>query len=245
VSLDWRSLSTKDKSEVVKNLISAAGIVVGGIWVLFQWNTIFPKTQAEVISAASDLRADVSGQLHVSFGDGGATSVRYGEEVDPCISNPKHVKVLDSVVSGSAKLDSATQRPLKAYFEGITVKAADNYIVRVGKAEDSSPSVSEIEFIQVGRAGLGVMLGGLSENRIEKGQSIKSSFLFSMSIPFTCNASEKLVAFEARFKIVPVDVESGADLPDKAVPKVLITACQISSDGFGGCNIANIDAYGQ
>ena len=41
-------------SEDVKNWVSALSIVVGGLWVLYQWNTLFPKTAAEVaVSAAS------------------------------------------------------------------------------------------------------------------------------------------------------------------------------------------------
>lgn len=241
----WKDAAPKDKSEIVKNLVGALAIVVGGGWVLFQWGTFFPKTQSEIISAASDIRADVAGRLNVSIGDGGATTLQADEVGSACEADPKSVRILDAMVSGNASLESRTSRPLKAYFEGITVSAADVYKLRRGSAIDDAPLITPIDFVQIGKADAKILLGGLSENRIEKGQSIKSPFVFSLKIPFKCADQEKLVSFAATFRLVPIDVITDADLTGKEVTKVLISSCQISSNGYGGCNLENIEAFGQ
>ncbi len=65
MAADWKA-----RSETISNLVSDGAIVVGGIWVLYQWDTMFPKTSADVQTAAASVRTDVSGTFAVRLGMG-------------------------------------------------------------------------------------------------------------------------------------------------------------------------------
>ncbi len=54
-------------SDDAKNWATAAAIVVGGIWTLYQWNTLFPKTSSEVEISVADIRARTEGRLQVEI----------------------------------------------------------------------------------------------------------------------------------------------------------------------------------
>lgn len=240
----WGESSAKDQSEIIKNLFTAAAIVVAGGWALYQWNTFFPKNNSEVMIAAATIRTDVAGRLEVQIGDGGATTPS-GTELADCNTNQSASWVLDALVSGNASLASASAIPILAEFEQIEISEGENYVIRILAPDSSRVPVRPINFKPIGQAGPDVLMGGLAQNRIEAGQSVKLAFVFALDIPLSCESSEKLITFRASFNLRPIDPRTGITSQELTVKKILLSTCQIGGSGLGECNIAIIDAYGQ
>lgn len=239
----WADATAKEQSEAIKNIATAIGIAVGGGWILFQWNVLFPQTEADVLVASASIRADVSGTLSISVGDDGASGTSF---TDFCQDDQSATNTLSAWVSGNFRLTSASKLPLNSYFREVLVLTADSSEKVVAIEGDTTPEAIElVELSRLGTVSPKAIVGGLSENRVEQGQSIQSSFVFRINLPFSCTETEKLVVFQANFDIVPVDPRSGEENTDDAVRKVVISACQIQPYGYGACNIDRISAYGQ
>ena len=54
-------------SEDVKNWVTAVSIVVGGCWAFFEWNTLLPKTDAEIQKEIAELRTRTTGSLDIAI----------------------------------------------------------------------------------------------------------------------------------------------------------------------------------
>ncbi|MBS7537210.1 hypothetical protein KHC28_26535 [Ancylobacter sonchi] len=245
--------SPKDISEVVKNVISSIAVVVSGFWILYQWDTIFPKTQADVHLAAATVRTDVSGTLTVTIGMEGSeisfVDPRASDEPrgvqDYCTENSSQVLLYRTPISGQITLKSASAIPVRARIERIRILVAPISEERMAVEASPSPRMTPLKMEEVGDLSDDqIFLGGLRENRVERGQEIKASFLFDAQVPVRCDQLERLMLFQTDIRLVAINPTTGLEFGE-AVPKVLVTACQLNPRGGPACNVEGIAGYGQ
>jgi hypothetical protein len=241
----------KDWAEIISKAIPAVAILVTGGWVYYKWDSVFPKQNAEVLSAAADIRTDISGEFTLQVGDGGASSPAFkGEQLDPlelCEQNKSTIILLDTLVAGSLAIKSASKIPVASKFVKLEVQAAQNSppLLSVAKPSEPTNAVSSLSFRQVGTIGPDAIIGGLAENRVEKDKEIKNSFLLNLKLPFDCSRSDSLVVFRAEYELTAIDPVKNSPMQGATVKKVFVSGCQITMAGDGGCNIERIEAYGQ
>jgi hypothetical protein len=247
---DWKELS-----EVIKNLVSTAAIIVGGLWVLYQWDTLFPKTRADVQAAAASVRTDVSGsfkvQLEMDEGGSGAPFLLppgTGEETslsDYCLSHPKEVLTHVAPVFGQLVLKSASGIPVRARVDNIQVMTAPISAASIGLTSPPRSGASPVHITLVAKlADERIFFGGLRENRVEKGQEVQVAVMFDATIPVQCEHLERLVLFRAEVSLTAMD--PAKDKPvGPPVPKIFVTACQLTPRTAPTCNINSVEARGQ
>jgi hypothetical protein len=247
--VDW-----KERSEILKNLVSTAAILVGGLWVLYQWDTLFPKTKADVQAAAASVRTDVSGtfamQLDMGGGEpapfiGPAGDVEQDDIHAYCEAHPKAVLIQSSPAFGQLTLKSASAIPVRARIEKIEVATAPISASGItpsagGKAGAAPVPITQVATLDDDR----LFFGGLRENRVEKDQEVQVAMMFDARIPVACAHLERLVLFRAQVALTAIDPAS--DRPIGApVPKIFVATCQLDPRTAPACNIAGVEARGQ
>ncbi|BEP96290.1 hypothetical protein GmRootA79_46740 [Acidovorax sp. A79] len=247
---DW-----KERSEVIKNLVSTAAIIVGGLWVLYQWDTLFPKTRADVQAAAASVRTDVSGSFKVELqmDDGGSGAPflpppGVSEETslsDYCLAHPKEVLAHVAPVFGQLVLKSASGIPVRARVDNIQVFTAPISMTNIRPTSTSRFGATSVPTTMVAKlTDENIFFGGLRENRVERGQEVQVAVLFDASIPVQCEHLERLVLFKAEVSLTAMD--PARDKPvGSPVSKIFVTACQLNPRSAPTCNINSIEARGQ
>lgn len=244
-------MSFKDWSEALKNLVTAAALVIGGLWAFYQWDALFPKTSAEVRSVASTVRTEVSGTLNVQLGltsdDGSNLTFEDGRRswYGYCEDGGTHLK-LSTPVFASLVLESGSAIPVSAKVDKITISTAPLLSPFLEISESSAAgathsfSVTPVAEVTTQSA----FLGSAQENRVEQGQQVKVGLMFNAAIPLECDQQEVLILFQADVTLTALDVTS----PYKTVgsaKKVFVSACQLNPRTAAQCNIESIQAYGQ
>ncbi|MBX7526565.1 hypothetical protein [Qipengyuania vesicularis] len=247
-------LPNKEQSEVLKNLVAAAALIVGGGWTLYQWNTIFPKQDADVKQAASTVRTDVSGSFELSTGgmgllevsdegeSGGSNGV--GNLYFYCSENPRSPLTAKIPFFGTLNLKSASKIPVMARIDTIEVSKLAVTKVQFSAQSVTDPSASALPSTVVATLDDDdVFLGGLRENRVEAGQEIKAAMAFETTIPIGCSPFTNMLLVQANISLRPIDPVSG-DIGD-SVNKVFVSNCQIAHYGEIECNVDGPEALGQ
>ena len=247
MSVDWKA-----RSEVIKNLVSAAAVVVGGLWVLYQWDTLFPKTSADVRSAASSVRTDVSGTFTVRMGmDDESTpfhsppGIEAQGVVDFCTQAPDSTLVQTSPVFGQLMLRSASSIPVRARIDRVDVSTAAIPAPSLATSSNAKGSAGAAAIVPVATIDdERIFFGGLRENRVEKGQEVLVAMMFLTEIPVRCSELERLVLFRTQVSLTAIDPTKDRPVGD-TVPKVFIAACQLNPRTAPACNVKEVNALGQ
>ncbi|PSJ38865.1 hypothetical protein [Allosphingosinicella deserti] len=250
MAIDW-----KERSEIIKNLVSTAAVVVGGLWVLYQWDTVFPKTRADVQAAAASVRTDVSGAFNVQLDmndDGSPPPFREdAAAADPgdlqayCMSHPGAVLVQSTPVFGQLMLKSASGIPVRAEVEQVAVSTAPISSPVIHPPAGQTPSIAPMTITDVATLTDDRMfIGGLRANRVEKGQEVQVAVMFDVKVPVQCAHLERLVLFKAQVALTAIDPAKDRPI-GPPVPKIFVTTCQLNPRTAPACNISGIEARGQ
>lgn len=242
----WNDANAKERSEIVKNFVSAAAVIVGGFWVLYQWDTLFPKTSAEVTRAAAGVRSALSGALEISMGrEGEPTSF------DDVCSKGSEAAHLQMPLVGRLVLESASGAPVLVRLGDLEVSRYQLgwNTVEAGAPEGPATPVAPITI----RAPLPAdsVLGGLHWSRIEQGQSIALSFALRVNLPFPCwlsvadHGTHPIFAIGVGTQVQAIDPRNGAPIEDSTVRKVFLRSCQVSPNGETNCNLEQLVGAGQ
>lgn len=249
----------KDLTEIIKNLASVLALIAAGAWTVIQWDTIFPKTIADVQKAAASVRTDVAGSLTIQVGipelvsedlqtTPEAAQTKPPESADEfCAANMNGAIVKSSPVTGQIVIKSASGIPVLAKVENVQFELSGiPHQGQIGSAQPTEGAIRVIapssrQSIDDGR----IFFGGLRENRIETGQEVKIAFLFDADIPIPCNQSlGALVIFRTSVLLKAIDPVS-SEVVANEVRKVFISACQVDVRTGAHCNIDTFEAYGQ
>lgn len=249
MAVDWR-----ERSEIIKNLVSAGAVIVGGLWVLYQWDTLFPKTSADVRSAAASVRTDVSGSftVHMGLGDDGSPIAFRAPGASPeqgvtdyCSAAPGTTLIQSSPVFAQLVLRSASAIPVRVRVDRIDVSttpigAASMVPASQPKGSASAAAIMPVATIDDDR----MFFGGLRENRVEKGQEVQVAMMFTSETPVRCEELERLMLFRAQVSLTAIDPTKDRPVGD-AVPKVFVTTCQLNPRTAPVCNVKDVNALGQ
>jgi len=250
------ALNWKELSETVQNFVSTAAIIVGGIWVLYQWDTMFPKTRSDVQSAAATVRTDVSGTFSVQLGldtqDGGQIPFHLsgGSSEDSditayCLSHPSATITQVTPVYSKLKLQSASAIPVRARIEGIGVSTAPVEAAYYTPSSTAGAIVSDIPITPLASfTDDNMFFGGLRENRVETGQSVEIAMMFNAQIPFSCAQLERLIIFQADVSLTAIDPVKDRNI-GPSVAKKFVSTCQLDPRTGAHCNVTEIGAFGQ
>lgn len=246
----------KDRSEIIRNLVSAAAVVVSGAWVVYQWDTLFPKTRADVQAAAAGVRNDVSGAFTVEIGlgdtgeppnfDAPATADGPADLQGHCSTHEDDVLLEHAQLFGELKLRSASAIPVRARVEQVRVMTAPIIppVIRLGTAGGGG-SARPIAVTPVATiADEGLFFGGLRENRVEKGQEIVVAMMFGVEIPAKCSSLDRLLIVQSDVALTAIDPTTDRPV-GTPVRKIFVTTCQLSPRASARCNIEGVQAVGQ
>ena len=247
---DW-----KERSEILKNLVSTAAVVVGGLWVLYQWDTVFPKTRADVQAAAASVRTDVSGgfTVQLDMNDEGspapfreqASSAEQGDISTYCAAHPTATLIQSTPVFGQISLKSASGIPVRARVENLQVSTAPISVAGIVPGDARSGGA---QAVRITRAAIlddeRMFFGGLRENRVEKGQEVQVAVMFNARLPVECAHLERLVLFQAQVALPAIDPAKDKPI-GQAVPKIFVTTCQLNPRTAAACNVKGVEARGQ
>jgi hypothetical protein len=250
MAVDW-----KERSEIAKNLVSTAAVLVGGLWVLYQWDTVFPKTRADVQAAAASVRTDVSGifTAQLGMGDTGepppfripGSAEEQSSAQDYCAANPQAVLLQTTPVFGQLSMKSASAIPVRARVERVRVSTAPISGSGIapaagGKSGASAVAIAPVATLDDER----LFFGGLRENRVEKGQEVQVALMFDARIPVRCAQLERLLLLQIDVALTAIDPASDRPIGNP-VPKVFVTSCQLNPRTPPSCNVKGVEATGQ
>jgi hypothetical protein len=238
-------LPSKETTESIGSIVQTGAIIVGGVWVLYQWNTIFPKTRADVMTAAAAIRTDIGGGLQVSVGGEAETDADF-DQAALCEANPSTIVSRRSIVSGQVTAKSASDIPIRVSFDRLEAFSAPGLSDRVSVGAPEGAGLQGYPLEPAGDIGGGdIILGGLKENRIEKGEEVQVSFLTNFQLPFGCKDRERIVVWKFTVGLQAIDPRTGEPIEGSNASKIFISGCQISPSTYANCNIDQIEAYGQ
>ncbi len=229
-------MSAKEISETVKNYFTIAATIVGGIWVYYQWGVIFPKTQADVLTAAATVRTDVSGEMKFQMGiDRSVETVLAADSSDGdlstyCTAHPDATFRLTTPMFGTITINSASKVPVMSRVARLRLLRAPSASPAISIADSHAASAKPMaveDLVELDDDGL--FAGGLRENRIEAGQSVSVSFMFDADIPINCKQLNVILLVQADLDLNAIDPASGKTVGAGA-RKVLVYGCK---SGFG------------
>ena len=235
-------------SEDVKNWVSALSIVVGGLWVLYQWNTLFPKTEAEVAVSAASLRTRTGGDVTVTLipppegdypatpdgryfhevcGDGGAASVRVRLPVRVALTLTSSAPIPIRVEVTEFLLAEVVDPPAALVAGPAPAFVAD----ALGPVE--AVALSDAAFV-----------GGLRWTHVEPGGSSAVAVLGSVNLPFSCSfggssATPAEFAFGLKTELRAVGRDGSLG---EAAERYFYRLCRVNPDGGSSCAMAEAEA---
>ncbi len=232
----------KDLSEAVRNLVLAAAVVISGLWVLYQWDTLFPRTRAEVETAAAAVQSDVSGTFEVWLADpppGLALAGACAGAVDEAY--------LEIPLYG--RLDTASAADVPVLVRLITLDIAR---YPAGRAE-AVAGPAGTAFASVRREGLRAEIPfdsvlGPPAHALDRGQSDSFAFMVRARFPFDCAevagdvSAAQVFAVTAAVSVDRFDPETAAVLPDRNIEKGFVDVCWIAPDGRSDCDFRGYPA---
>lgn len=235
-------------SEDAKNWTTVASIIIGGFWVLFQWNTLFPKTDAEVELGAAEVRARTTGVVNIELvatPDGVEPTTSEGTSfTDACDqSQQDHVSLL-TPARMSLQLSSSAPIPVR-------VEATHFLLAEVLLQEptismsNGSPifvpdSLGEVQSLPLTE---NAFVGGLRWTNVEpQGQGILA-VLGSVNLPFSCGygASGWTPAEFALGLKVTIQAVGRSGALGGEIERYFYQVCKIKADGGSTCSNRNAE----
>lgn len=233
------------KSDDVKNWVTAAAIVVGGGWTLYQWDTLFPKTAAEIEISVADLRARTHGELSVQLApppsgeeptapdgrtlfeicgsdDGDGATLRFSLRAALAFRSnapvPVRVDVTDLMIA-----------EIRTNWPEIAETGSDTPFLPTSLGKVRSASLTEDAFI-----------GGLSWTHVEPGGQSAIAVLGDVFLPFDCayggsTLTPTEVAIGIKALIRPVDAATDRDPAERSFFRI----CKINADGGSTCPVGD------
>lgn len=231
-------------SEDVKNWVTAASIVVGGLWVLYQWNTLFPKTEAEVAVGAATLRTRTGGDVAVTLipppeGEYPVTADgRYFHEV--CVEGAAEAVRVKLPVRVALTLTSSAPIPVRVEVtEFLLAEVLDPPAALVAGPAPAfvADSLGPVEAVALSDA---AFVGGLGWTHVEPGGSSAVAVLGSVNLPFSCafggsssTPGEFAFGLKAELRAVGRDGSLG-----EAAERYFYRLCRVNPDGGSSCAAA-------
>jgi hypothetical protein len=229
-------LPTKDQSETIRNVAGAIAIIVGGGWVLYKWNTMFPKTEAEVLTASASVRTDVTGDMSVHLGglasDGYIIDDQTSQAQESCAALPAGSPGFVPVpVSARINISSASQIPVRIQIremELVWTTLEQRHVVTGAPREPFEPLHLQSASTELAD---GDFVGALSWSRVEMGGSVSLAIAKTFNLPLTCVPDDNdwvppgWISISVSSDIIGVDPRSGTDIEGAHVKKVFTAAC--------------------
>lgn len=233
-------------SEDLKNWVTTISIVIGGIWILYEWRTIFPKTQSEISVSAAALRTRTIGEISVSVtqqreGTGVTTADgRTFEEVCMSDSEPNSADIIIPMRILFV-LKSISPMPVR-------VNVTDFVLYEIYDIQpiidEEKESVDDYEFIanHIGKGrstplGPDAFIGGLQWTDVEPGGDGALAILGSVKLPFSCGfggapltPGEFGIGIKAKLASINKDGIIGEE-----VDRYFYKVCNINTDGGSNC----------
>jgi hypothetical protein len=232
----------KETSEAVRNLVLAAAVVISGLWVFYQWDTLFPQTRAQVETAAAAVQSDVSGVLEVWLADPPP-----GISLAAACAGATGAAHLEIPLYGRLATASAADVPVL-----VRLTTLDIARYRAGRSE-AVAGMPEAGFAPVRREGLWSEIPvdavlGPPAHALGRGQSDSFAFMVRARFPFDCAdlaedpAAAQVFAVTAAVGVDRFDPETAAVLPDRRVEKGFADVCWIVPDGRSDCDFSGYPA---
>ncbi len=239
-------MSFKDLTEALRNLAAAAGILVGGGWVLYEWTTLFPKTEAEVSGAAAMMRADVRGSLSLTLGNGSVPRMEDGRDFAAfCADEPREVAVMELPMLGALSMTNEAAIPMRVDVDQLQVTS---FRPRGASLHAGRPALDDafafVPGVKLFRdIPLASIVGGLFSSRVEKGQTASAMLVLRPKLQFDCRYLAEIAAHPPLFAIgvlvyvTGIDSRSGADIAESRVWKSFTQVCRVSAQGSADCTV--------
>ncbi len=243
------SESFKNNSEGIKNVVTTIAIIVAGAWTYFNWDTLLPKSNAEILSSAATIRTDVKGSLNVQIGNG-AGGIFHDPDRDQklsevCANDQSTTNKLVIPLSARLELQNTSSLPVRTTISNFRIQSSNVPGEAIVFSASEDYVFEPYEFEEVGRIdGPESFIAGLQSNRIEAGQEISSSILLKTEIPFGCSETEKILQITSEVDLVGVDPVTDQDLANSSARKVFASFCQVTLGQWMNCNLVNLEAFG-
>ena len=228
--------SLKEISETLRNLTMAGAVIVSGVWVYYQWDTLFPKTQAEVSAAAATVVADVSGRLDVSL----AAPPADLSLSSACSASSDNLAHLQIPLLARISIESAAAVPVL-----IRPMTLDISRYRPG-AVTVAAGLPDATHAAIGRDGTWAnithesVLGGPTRV-LDVGQSAQIDILVRGNFAVDCTDPEpSLYAVTLAFSAEPFDRVTATGQKDQWTGHAFTDLCRIAPDGRSDCEITGL-----
>lgn len=231
----------KDLSEICRNWIASVGIISGGLWAFFEWNTFLPRTEAEIQREIASVRTRTSGDIAVWLGgppDGEEAATadgRYFAEV--CDETGRAYVTLP--VRIRLTLRSTSDLPVKVTVAsfGLSELGGSEYSLHEGTPDavfraDMVDTVAEVPLTP------DAFLGGLNWSHVEPGGEAVLAVLGSASFPFDCSrgiSSWVTSDFSIALRTELEPVLDGRSERAEPVDRYFVQVCSVQPAGTSRC----------
>jgi len=178
-------------SEDAKNWVTSISIIVGGFWVLFQWNVLFPKTAADIEITAAELRTRTSGDLHVALYPalgGVAPSTADGRDsYELCSDEGTDSVTLQFPIRMGLILESNAPIPIRVVAQDFLISEIKEMSATLSD-EAAPPAFTPDAFGPVRTTKLeeSAFVGGLNWTHVEPDGKATLALMGTVSLPFSC-----------------------------------------------------------
>ena len=230
-------------SEDVKNWVTAVSIVVGGLWVLYEWNTLFPKTESEVTISTATLRTRAHGDLAVTFvalPDGELPMTSDGKFFYEACPETE-AKSLPVRLPVRAFLNLTSSAPIPVRVEVVDFLVAD-VVAQTPKIEDGNEApifiADALSDVKTTPLASEAFVGGLRWTHVEPQGRSALAVLGTVSLPFSCGfggsswtPAEFAIGLTATVQTVGAEGQLG-----EAIKRHFFQVCRVLVDGSGTCS---------
>ncbi len=232
-------------SEDIKNWVATASILVGGIWVLYQWNTIFPKTKSEVTISAAALRARTLGDISVTLvptPDGTAPTTAQGEDFSQACQKEQATRMLIQIPARIVlRFTSNAPIPVRVEVTDLLLMEMAARVPAVMTAGKPPIFIADtLGPVQSAPLPEGAFLGGLRWTHVEPQGSSVLAIVGALNLPFSCGAggsswtaAEFAIGLKANVRAIDISGTLG-----EIVDRYFYQVCRVNADGGSTCAIA-------
>ncbi|MDJ0629329.1 MAG: hypothetical protein QNJ44_13805 [Rhodobacter sp.] len=229
-------------SEDVKNWVTSISIIVGGFWVLFQWNVLFPKTAADIEITAADLRTRTSGVLHVALYPalgGVSPSTADGREFyELCAEAGTDSVTLRFPIRMALNLESNAPIPIRVVGQDFLVSEIKEMSATLSD-EEGLPAFTPDAFgpVRMTKLEESAFVGGLNWTHVEPDGKATISLMGTVSLPFSCfyggsGWTPAEYAFGLNVKMSSVSRDGALE---NEIERFFYNICKVNADGGSTC----------
>ncbi len=223
------------KSDEVKNWVTAASIIVGGVWAIYEWNTFWPKTNSEVQISAATLRARTLGDVSVVLSE--VPQGELGQLGDFCRAEERDSASVKIPLRIVLNLSSNAPIPVRVEItDFLLAELLENWHTPVERVDRifSEDALGELKTFPLSEK---AFIGGLNWTTIEPQGRGSLAVVGSAYLPFSCAyggsyATPGEYAFGVKATIQGVnDGGTSSEVVDRYFYKV----CNVNPDGGSTC----------